>query len=276
MKKLVGENVLNAFVTLTPYIKELFPQDVSFVVANKEKFIAFEPGEELNTGVTVGEYLKDSPISKVMKEGKKRVGYVPKEVYGVPFKSLALPIFDENDNPIGAVSAAVSVENEGKVNEIIDQFASAFNQVNANVQNISSGAQNLAKIGDKLTKVTQETYTNIRKTDEIMQMIKEIADQTKLLGLNASIEAARAGEHGRGFAVVAEEIRRLSEQSNNSAKQVNTILQEIKDAVAETNKEVNETNTVTEEQSSSTQEIAASMEELVAQLESLQDIMKTF
>ena len=65
----------------------------------------------------------------------------------------------------------------------------------------------------------------------ILDTITGIADQTNLLALNAAIEAARAGEHGRGFAVVAEEVRRLAEQSGDSATAIAGLLQEIQQGI---------------------------------------------
>jgi methyl-accepting chemotaxis protein len=67
----------------------------------------------------------------------------------------------------------------------------------------------------------------ILQVGEIIASVKDLAEQSNLLALNASIEASKAGEHGRGFAVVAMEMRNLAEQSRQAAVQIRAILQEV-------------------------------------------------
>ena len=131
---------------------------------------------------------------------------------------------------------------------------------------------------EALNKTIVEVDTSAQEIGVIIETIGQIANQTNLLSLNAAIEAARAGEHGKGFAVVADQIRKLADQSSQSAQRISDLItgiqEQSKSAVQsmENAKSISDNKTIAvKETESSFKNISSSIKTLVEKIEEIND-----
>ncbi|WP_203142585.1 methyl-accepting chemotaxis protein [Marinobacter mangrovi] len=107
-----------------------------------------------------------------------------------------------------------------EVNETARQTDDADNQIESAVDSMERLVAQIRSSSDTVSKLADDG----QKVGKVMEVIREIADQTNLLALNAAIEAARAGEAGRGFAVVADEVRTLASKTQDATVEIDRII----------------------------------------------------
>lgn len=174
-------------------------------------------------------------------------------------------IFANTEKVSTTVHQAAKMSSEGR--KVIDKVNNQMEFINNRVMSISDSFSTLSN--------------RSKEIEKIIEVITGIAAQTNLLALNAAIEAARAGEHGKGFAVVADEVRKLAEESAQSAEQISKLITHIQNDTDETLKTVNdataevkEGRVVVQEAGNTFSQIENVIKEVVPQMSEVTELVK--
>ncbi len=241
-------------------IQRSFSEPTTVTITDTEKYLVHLPAEFSTANIQPGMPLKElsAPLLEdSLKTGKVNRMRVGPEVFGYPFVVTWNPII-EDGKVVGLLITSTSTEK-------IDRLRKMSRELASTVENMAQTTEQIAKVSDSITEQIQRISTEsdsiiqtIENAYELIKAIQNVANQSNILGLNASIEAARAGEYGKGFTVVAAEIRRLAEQSKQSSANIIDYLQTMNEAINGNNESIQEISSTIEQHSASIQELHGS------------------
>jgi uncharacterized protein YoxC len=272
---LKDEEILRAFAIVLPYLNHLTRDDTAFAISEGEKYVHYEPAKGFDLHIEYG-----TPIAKNAKEaltsGRITKGDLPASVFGKAIKVISFPIKNSKGRIIGVISNGIDMEDSNQLISSIDEICQSVAQTSIGINELANSATDLARNGQSTMEQALITIENSKKTAQALEIIKSIADQTNLLGLNAAIESARAGELGKGFNVVSSEIRKLASQSKEATKDIKNIVENMNECVSGITDKITESASVSEEQAAAVEEISATIETINENLRKLVEFSKRF
>jgi hypothetical protein len=271
----VAHPLFKAFNDFAPILAEMFSEGAVIYVTDLDKFASVQNSKRFELAdLEVGHSFKNGSAPEIVVQTKKPVAKeYDSSVYGVPTFATCYPLFDDITGDLVATFGIVLPKIiASDLRKMSNSLSDGLTQIAATIEELAASASDIHANEQHLNKSISEITILSQEINDVSSFIKEIADETKMLGLNAAIEAARAGDAGKGFGVVAEEIRKLSEQSKSTVPKIKKLTDEIKVKVDEVSIKSQNSLSSSQDQAAATEEVTASIEEITSLSESLNKI----
>lgn len=229
-------------------------------------------GSPVSVGVKPGHPVQEGTVTwEALRTGGRAERQVSKENsrFGVGYYGMAIPIIDGNQ-VAGALNLILPTATQDRLRDIAGELLRVSTEVRKAVDSVAQASGELASSAQEMVELSTELHSGIQVLEEVIKLVREVAERTHLLSLNAAIEAARAAEHGRGFGVVAAEVRNLAEKTKQNASQMEGRIKHMKAVMQSVMERINNLGQMSEQQAAASQEISsmvAVVNENVAEIE---------
>lgn len=268
-------NIVDSIMAVVPYLSKMMRENTAITIYDRTRILYYEQNGSFDLGLKSGDPLFPEFENFGALKGRKdpSLAEYPPDMfgYGYPLHAVIIPLLEA-----GEVAAVMTVTydqtNQEKLKSIAADNLSIAEKLVDMVQHVAAHSEELQATSEQ---ILQNTHTAVQKSSKITSvatLIKEISDQTNMLGLNAAIEAARVGELGAGFGVVAAEVRKLAVHSKSATADIETALKDVQDSIRVMESEIAQIVASSQEQASLVTNFTEVIERLQQTGESMREL----
>ncbi|MEJ8303686.1 methyl-accepting chemotaxis protein [Saccharibacillus sacchari] len=268
-------SIVDSMLAVAPYLGKMMRENTAVIIYDRTHMLYYAQHGDFDMGYKTGDPLHPGFENFSALKGSKeaRLDEYPAEMFtfGYPLHSVTIPLL-ENGEVAAVLAISYDQTNQEKLQTLANDNRSIAENLADMVQHIAAHAEELQATSEQILVNTKTAVQNSGKITHVATLIKEISDQTNMLGLNAAIEAARVGELGAGFGVVASEVRKLAVHSKSATTDIETALKDVQDSIRVMENEISQIVSSSQEQAHLVTNFTDVIERLQQTGESMQDL----